>query len=94
MHAAAAKLLQLLLEVSGGALLPLHKSVTRLLAGCLRRLAADPPLFLATSSWLVRREVPHSLHCSAWPHCVHYMRIHGPRKTAIEKLCAAAGVVL
>ncbi|CAL8470253.1 g9795 [Coccomyxa elongata] len=57
MHAAAAKLLQLLLEVGGGALLPLHKSVTRLLADCLRRLAADPPLFLATSSWLVRREV-------------------------------------
>ena len=70
MHAAAAKLLQLLLEVGGGAILPLHKTVTRLLADCLRRLAADPPLFLATSSWLVRREVPHFLHCAA--HSLHY----------------------
>ncbi len=57
MHAAAAKLLQLLLHVGGGALVPQHKGITRLLADLLRRLAAEPPSFLATSSWLVRREV-------------------------------------
>ena len=57
MHAAAAKLLQLLLQVAGGVLVPQHKGVTRLLADLLRRLAADPPSFLTTSSWLVRREV-------------------------------------
>ncbi|KAK9915726.1 hypothetical protein WJX75_003282 [Coccomyxa subellipsoidea] len=57
MHAAAAKLLQLLLQIGGGVLVPQHKGVTRLLADLLRRLAADPLSFLATSSWLVRREV-------------------------------------
>lgn len=57
MHAAAAKLLQLLLQIGGGVLVSQHKGVTRLLADLLRQLAADPLSFLATSSWLVRREV-------------------------------------
>lgn len=58
MHAASLKLLQVLLQAGGGALAPLHRGITRLMADLLRRLATDPPTFLATSSWLVRREVP------------------------------------
>jgi hypothetical protein len=58
LHAAALKLMRVLIQAGGHSLKPLHKGLGRLLGTQLRRLATDSAMpTVAAPSWLVRGEV-------------------------------------